>query len=81
MQFGGADNLFVMDGPAAALTGNAIGSGTDTFRLAGAGANTFDASQIGTGWTLLDKAGASTWTVTGTRPMRADDGQRRHAVW
>jgi outer membrane autotransporter protein len=55
-----------MNGPSAALTGSATGSGTDTFRLAGSGANTFDVSQIGAGWTLLDKAGTSNWTLTGT---------------
>jgi len=65
LQLSGANNLFVMDGPGAALSGSAIGSGSDTFRLAGDGTNSFDASQIGAGWTLLDKAGASTWTLTG----------------
>lgn len=61
----GANNLFVMSGPAASLSGPAIGSGTDTFRLAGAGSNSFDLFQLGSGWTLFDKAGTSTWTVTG----------------
>nr|WP_249816290.1 autotransporter domain-containing protein [Bradyrhizobium sp. 138] len=55
-----------MTGPAAALTGQAIGSGTDTFRFAGTGSNSFDVSQIGAGWALLDKTGSSVWTVTGT---------------
>ena len=66
VSFLGANNLFVMDGPGATLGGNAIGSGTDTFRLAGSGANSFNVGQIGAGWTLFDKAGPSTWTVTGT---------------
>ena len=66
VQLAGANNLFVMDGPTSALTGQAIGSGTDTFRLGGGGSNTFNAGQIGAGWTLLDKAGSSTWTLTGT---------------
>ena len=65
VQLGGANNLFVMNGPSAALAGNAIGSGSDTFRLAGSGANTFDVSQIGTGWTAFEKTGSLTWTVTG----------------
>ena len=69
VQLAGANNLFVMDGPTAALTGQAIGSGTDTFRLGGGGSNTFNAGQIGAGWTLLDKAGASTWTLTGTADL------------
>ena len=63
---GGANNLFIMSGPAATLTGQAVGSGTDTFQFAGAGSNSFDASQIGAGWTLLDKTGSSNWTLTGT---------------
>ncbi|WP_426407774.1 autotransporter outer membrane beta-barrel domain-containing protein [Bradyrhizobium ganzhouense] len=62
----GANNLFIMSGPAAALTGQAIGSGTDTFRFAGTGSNSFDASQIGAGWTLVDKTGTSIWSLTGT---------------
>lgn len=66
VNLGGANNLFVMTGPAAALTGQAIGSGTDTFRFAGTGSNSFDVSQIGAGWALLDKTGSSVWTVTGT---------------
>jgi uncharacterized protein with beta-barrel porin domain len=63
---GGANNSFVMTGAAAALTGAAIGSGTDTFRLAGSAANSFNVSQIGSGWTLLDKVDTSIWTLTGT---------------
>jgi outer membrane autotransporter protein len=63
---GGANNLFVMDGPLATLAGIAIGSGSDTFRLAGTGANSFNLSQIGAGWTAFDKAGSSNWTLTGT---------------
>ena len=66
VQLGGANNTLLMNGAGSALTGNAIGSGSDTFRLTGAGANSFNVSQIGAGWTLLDKAGSSTWTLTGT---------------
>ncbi|WP_420967062.1 autotransporter outer membrane beta-barrel domain-containing protein [Bradyrhizobium sp. B120] len=75
---GGANNLFIMSGPAAALTGQAVGSGTDTFQFAGSGSNSFDASQIGAGWTLLDKTGSSNWTLTGTStyagPVTVDGG-------
>ena len=63
---GGSNNLFVMEGPAAALNGDAIGGGNDLFRLAGSGSNSFNVAQIGTGWTLLDKTGTSNWTLTGT---------------
>lgn len=66
VNLGGANNLFVMTGPAATLTGRAVGSGTDTFRFAGAGSNSFDVSQIGAGWALLDKTGSSIWSLTGT---------------
>src|SRR5581483_12344436 len=66
ISLGGANNLFVMNGPTATMSGSAVGSGTDTFRFDGDGANTFDMSQIGAGWTLLDKQGSSNWTLTGT---------------
>ncbi|MBR0850190.1 autotransporter domain-containing protein [Bradyrhizobium diazoefficiens] len=66
VQLGGSGNVFIMDGPNAALGGLAVGSGNDTFRLAGTGANTFDVSRIDTGWTSLEKTGSSTWTLTGT---------------
>jgi len=62
----GSNNLLVMDGPNAKLVGLAIGHGTDTFRFAGSGSNSFDVSQISTGWALLDKTGSSNWTLTGT---------------
>nr|WP_245502200.1 autotransporter-associated beta strand repeat-containing protein [Bradyrhizobium betae] len=62
----GADNVFVMNGPNATMTGAAVGSGTDTFRFAGTGSNSFDVSQIAAGWTLLDKTGSSIWSLTGT---------------
>ena len=55
-----------MEGPGAALNGNAVGGGNDTFRLAGSGSNSFNVSQIGPGFALLDKTGASNWTLTGT---------------
>jgi hypothetical protein len=63
---GGTNNVLLMDGPGASLVGNAIGGGASTFRLGGSGTNTFAASQIATGWGLLDKVGSSTWTLTGT---------------
>jgi outer membrane autotransporter protein len=65
VRLGGANNLFIMDGPLASLTGLALGSGSDTFRLGGSGSNTFDVSQIGTGWTSFEKSGSSVWTLTG----------------
>jgi hypothetical protein len=58
-----ANNVLIMSGPNAALSGVAIGSGTDTFRFAGSGSNSFDVGQIDTGWVLLDKAGSSNWSA------------------
>jgi len=63
---GGANNSFLMSGASAALVGAATGSGTDTFRLGGSADNSFNVSQIDTGWTLLDKTGTSNWALTGT---------------
>ncbi|CAN7528684.1 autotransporter domain-containing protein [Bradyrhizobium sp. LjRoot220] len=64
--FTGANNTLIMQGAGAALAGQVIGSGTDTFRLAGSEANSFDVSQIDAGWTSFDKTGTSNWTLTGT---------------
>ncbi|CAN7528806.1 autotransporter domain-containing protein [Bradyrhizobium sp. LjRoot220] len=61
----GANNTFIMSGAAAALNGTTTGGGTGTFRLAGSADNSFNASQILGGWTLLDKTGTSNWTLTG----------------
>ena len=66
LQLSGGSNLFVMSGPGATLTGNAFGSGTDTFRFAGSDSNAFNVAQIRTGWALVDKTGSSNWTLTGT---------------
>jgi len=60
------NNVLIMSGPSATLTGQAIGSGTDTFRFAGSGSNSFDIGQIDAGWTLLDKVDSSNWSLTGT---------------
>jgi outer membrane autotransporter protein len=60
------NNVFIMSGPNATLSGLAVGSGTDTFRFAGLGSNSFDLGQIDTGWTLLDKVDSSDWSLTGT---------------
>ena len=66
----GANNTFTMEGPGAVLNGPIIGGGADTFRLAGSGSNSFNIGQIDTllspGFGLLDKIGASNWTLTGT---------------
>lgn len=66
VQFFPSNSVFVMSGPNAKLVGQAIGSGTDTFRFAGTGSNSFDIAQMGPGWTLLDKTGSSNWSLAGT---------------
>jgi autotransporter-associated beta strand protein len=62
----GSSNTFVMSGGSASLTGNAFANGAAAFILAGSAANSFDVSQIRTGWTLLGKIDTSNWTLTGT---------------
>ncbi|MBN8919313.1 MAG: autotransporter-associated beta strand repeat-containing protein, partial [Rhizobiales bacterium] len=71
VQFGGVGNVLIMDGPSAALTGNAVGSGTDVLRFAGATGSTFDMGQIDTGFIEIQKTDASTWTMTGTNTSTA----------
>jgi uncharacterized protein with beta-barrel porin domain len=53
------------------ITGNAIGAGSDTLQLGGAGSATFNSSDIGAGlqyqgFTTFIKNGTSTWTLTGS---------------
>lgn len=53
------------------ITGNVVGTGTDTFRLGGATDDTFDVSSIGPaaqyqGFSSFVKTGTGTWTLTGT---------------
>ncbi|AWM01289.2 autotransporter domain-containing protein [Bradyrhizobium amphicarpaeae] len=71
VRFNSAGSTLEMRGPAATLTGQVYGSGTDTVRFSGTGANTFDVSQVDSGWGLLDKTGSSNWTLTGTSTTTA----------
>ncbi|GLR83297.1 autotransporter domain-containing protein [Bradyrhizobium iriomotense] len=53
------------------ITGNVVGTGTDTFRLGGSTDSTFDVSSIGSsaqyqGFSTFGKTGSSTWMLTGT---------------
>ncbi|MBR0966687.1 autotransporter domain-containing protein [Bradyrhizobium diazoefficiens] len=58
------------------ITGNVVGTGSDTLALGGAANSAFDVSTIGPsqqyrGFSLLQKTGISTWTVTGTQTATA----------
>jgi uncharacterized protein with beta-barrel porin domain len=66
--FAGGSNLLELRA-GSTITGNVIGTGGDTFQLGGAGAATFDVSQIGAqyqGFATFNKVGSSVWTLTGT---------------
>ncbi|WP_349630453.1 autotransporter outer membrane beta-barrel domain-containing protein [Bradyrhizobium iriomotense] len=78
---GGSNVLELWAG--SAITGNVVGTGTDTFRLGGSANSTFDVSSIGTtaqyqGFSTFVKTGTGTWTLTGTTtaatPWSIDQG-------
>ncbi|MGX1164077.1 subtilase-type serine protease [Bradyrhizobium sp. USDA 372] len=71
VRFDNAGSTLEMQGPGATLTGLVVGSGADTIRFSGTGANMFNASQIDTGWGLIDKTGSSNWALTGTSTTTA----------
>ncbi|MDG9697644.1 autotransporter outer membrane beta-barrel domain-containing protein, partial [Streptomyces sp. DH17] len=66
---GGSNVLELQAG--SAISGNVVGTGTDTLRLGGVNDSTFDVSSIGPaaqyqGFSTFVKTGTSTWTLTGT---------------
>ena len=69
--FTGGTNVLELQ-PGSAITGNVVAfSATDTLRLGGSGAASFDVSQIGLaaqyqGFGIFQKTGSSTWTLTGS---------------
>jgi autotransporter-associated beta strand protein len=68
--FTGGSNVFELQA-GSSITGNVVGTGSDTFRLGGAANSTFDASTIGAaaqyqGFSTFVKTGSSTWTLAGT---------------
>ena len=70
MNFSGGGNTMTL-APGSVITGDVLGTGSDTFQLGGTGAATFDVSQIGSaaqyqGFGTFNKIGASNWTLTGT---------------
>ncbi len=66
IQFGSGNDTLILD-TIGTIAGTILGgSGSDTFRLIGSDAATFNANQIGAGFETIDKTGASTWTLNGT---------------
>ncbi len=70
IQFAGVGNTLTL-AQGSAITGNVLGTGSDTFQLGGTGAATFDVSQIGAaaqyrGFGTFNKIDSSAWTLTGT---------------
>jgi uncharacterized protein with beta-barrel porin domain len=69
IMFTGGTNILELQA-GSTITGNvAAFSSADTFRLGGASNASFDVAQIGTqylGFGIFQKAGSSTWTLTGT---------------
>lgn len=66
----GANNVLTL-APMSVITGNVLGSGTDTLQFGGAGTGSFDVSQIGAaaqyrGFDKLGKTGTSDMTLTGS---------------
>jgi uncharacterized protein with beta-barrel porin domain len=68
--FSGTGNTLTL-APGSVITGNVLGTGSDTFQLGGTGAATFDVSQIDAagqyqGFGTFNKIDSSIWTLTGT---------------
>jgi uncharacterized protein with beta-barrel porin domain len=82
IRFVGAGNTLTL-AQGSVITGNVLGTGSDTFQLGGTGTATFDVSQIGAaaqyrGFGTFNKIDSSTWTLTGTStfagPINVDGG-------
>ncbi|MGT2434514.1 autotransporter outer membrane beta-barrel domain-containing protein [Bradyrhizobium betae] len=80
--FTGGSNILELQA-GSLITGNVVGTGTDTFRLGGVTDSTFDVSSIGPaaqyqGFSTFVKTGTSTWTLTGattaTTPWSINQG-------
>lgn len=82
IQFAGSGNTLTL-APGSAISGNVLGTGSDTFQLGGVGTATFNASQLGPaaqyqGFGVFNKIDSSTWTLNGTTsftgPINVDGG-------
>ncbi|MEA2917276.1 MAG: hypothetical protein QOJ15_9357 [Bradyrhizobium sp.] len=70
IRFAGSGNTLTL-APGSVISGNVLGTGSDTFQLGGTGAATFDVSQLGPaaqyrGFDIFNKIDSSIWTLTGT---------------
>jgi len=70
IQFAGTGNTLTL-APGSVITGNVLGTDSDTFQLGGTGTATFDVSQIDPagqyqGFGTFNKIDSSIWTLTGT---------------
>jgi uncharacterized protein with beta-barrel porin domain len=76
IQFAGTGNTLTL-APGSVLSGNVLGTGSDTLQLGGTGAATFDVSTLGPaaqyqGFGTFNKIGGSVWTLTGTSTYAGD---------
>ncbi|WP_424630555.1 autotransporter domain-containing protein [Bradyrhizobium sp. SYSU BS000235] len=73
--FTGGNNVYEM-WAGSSVTGNVVGTGSDTFQLGGTVSSTFDLTQLNTsqyqGFSHLSKSGSSTWTLTNSSGWTSD---------
>jgi uncharacterized protein with beta-barrel porin domain len=76
IQFAGSGNTLTL-APGSVISGNVLGTGSDTLQLGGTGAATFDVSALGPaaqyqGFGTFNKIGSSVWALTGTSTFAGD---------
>ncbi|MEH2513602.1 uncharacterized protein with beta-barrel porin domain [Nitrobacteraceae bacterium AZCC 1564] len=76
IRFAGTGNTLTL-AQGSLITGNVLGTGSDTFQLGGTAAATFDVSTLGNtaqyqGFGTFNKIDSSVWTLTGTSTFTGD---------